>query len=93
MDRRPQRAGVDQPLGGAVTHELGVISAVGARLTPAQRAALEGHEAVARIYDDRPVGVDNACAVTGGFLELDGKKLKWQLINPAAGGLTIPRGA
>ncbi len=43
--------------GGTVTHDLAIIDAVGARLTPAQRADLERHDAVACIYDDRFVGV------------------------------------
>ncbi len=44
--------------GAAVTHELKIIRAVGARLTAAQRAALEEHPAVTRIYEDRQVGID-----------------------------------
>ncbi len=43
--------------GGEVTHELRIIDAVGARLTPAQIAVLEQHEAVTRIYQDREVGI------------------------------------
>ncbi len=42
-------------VGGEVTHELGVIRAVGARLTERQRAALEELEGITRIYEDRPV--------------------------------------
>ena len=38
-------------MGGLVTHDLGIIDAVGAELTGAQRAALEGQAGV-RLYDD-----------------------------------------
>ena len=47
-----------EEVGGAVTHELKIIRAVGARLTAAQRAALAEHPAVTRIYEDRKVGID-----------------------------------
>ncbi len=47
-------------VGGEVTHELGVIRAVGARLTESQRAALEGFEGITRIYEDRPVSTQQA---------------------------------
>ena len=42
-------------MGGVVTHELGIIDAVAAELTPAQRRALERQAAVRRIYDDGTV--------------------------------------
>ncbi len=45
-------------VGATVTHELKIIRAVGARLTAAQRAALEQHPAVTRIYEDRKVGIN-----------------------------------
>ena len=41
-----------EALGGEITHELGVIRAVGARLTPAQHQALRRSEAVRRLYDN-----------------------------------------
>ncbi len=44
--------------GGTVTHELEIISALGVRLTEAQRATLDLDQAVARIYDDQVVDVD-----------------------------------
>ena len=37
-------------VGGAITHELGIINAVGATLTTTQRAALETETDVRRIY-------------------------------------------
>ena len=43
--------------GGEITHELGIIDAVGAALSPAQLARLEGSEAVSRIYADGTAGV------------------------------------
>ncbi|MCP3962806.1 MAG: hypothetical protein GY719_33630 [bacterium] len=46
-----------EEVGGTITHRLRIINAVGARLTPAQIAALEQHEAVTRIYADREVGI------------------------------------
>ncbi len=51
-------------VGGEITHELGIIRAAGAELTAAQRAALEQHAAVTRIYEDRKVAVDSAPALT-----------------------------
>ena len=52
--------------GGAITHELGIIRAVGARLTLAQRDDLRSRAAV-RLYDDwrvetanKPTGTDDA---------------------------------
>ena len=41
--------------GGEVTHELGIIRAVGARLTPPQLTALSDSPAVRRIYSDSAV--------------------------------------
>lgn len=52
------RAAVEA-LGGEITHELGVIRAVGARLTPAQHHALDRSDAVRRLYDDRSVQTSN----------------------------------
>ena len=39
--------------GGTVTHELGIIRAVGARVTAAERRALERNGAGTGIFDDR----------------------------------------
>ncbi len=44
-------------VGGEVTHELAVIRAVGARLTPSQRAELETLDGITRIWEDRPVSL------------------------------------
>ncbi len=44
-------------VGGKVTHELGIIRAVGAELTEAQRDALAEHPEVARIWHDREAEV------------------------------------
>ena len=41
--------------GGAITHELGLIRAVGARLTDAQRHTLRSAPGIARIYENRTV--------------------------------------
>jgi serine protease AprX len=42
-------------VGGTITHELGIIDAVGARLTPAQGEILARSREVRRIYPDRAV--------------------------------------
>ena len=44
-------------VGGTVTHELGIINAVGAQLTPTQLAALQRRHGIARIYENRRVEV------------------------------------
>ena len=44
-----------QKAGGTVTHELGIINAVGARLTPAQLHALQRTQGLTRIYPDAVV--------------------------------------
>ncbi len=46
-------------VGGEVTHELAVIRAVGARLTPSQRAELEALDGIIRIWEDRPVSLQS----------------------------------
>jgi hypothetical protein len=46
-------------VGGEITHELGIINAVGAELTAEQKSALEASSGVNRIYDTevrRPEG-------------------------------------
>jgi hypothetical protein len=43
-------AAIVQSVGGDITHELGVIRAVGATLTPAQAEALRLHSDVQRLY-------------------------------------------
>ena len=43
--------------GGEITHELGIIQAVGARLTAEQRAELAASDDVTQLYDDRAVRV------------------------------------
>lgn len=46
-------------VGGEVTHELAVIRAVGARLTPSQRAELEALDGITRVWEDRPVSIQS----------------------------------
>ena len=41
--------------GGEITHELGLIGAVAARLTEAQRQALQSSPGIGRIYENRTV--------------------------------------
>ncbi len=47
-------------VGGEVTHELAVIRAVGARLTPSQRAQLEALDGITRVWEDRPVSIQSS---------------------------------
>ncbi len=44
-------------VGGEVTHQLAVIRAVGARLTPSQRAELEARAGITRVWEDRAVNL------------------------------------
>lgn len=44
-------------VGGELTHELAVIRAVGARLTPSQRTALESLDGITRVWEDRSVNL------------------------------------
>ena len=46
--------------GGEITHRLGIIDAVGARLTAAQRTRLAASGAVRRIWEDRAVELATA---------------------------------
>ena len=56
-----------QAVGGEITHELGIIHAVGAVLTPAQQLQLEHHEAVQRIYADRTLSLSTGNTVRDEF--------------------------
>ena len=51
-------------VGGRVTHELGIIRAVGAEVTPEQLAALRKVEGL-RISDNKTVAVESAVCVSG----------------------------
>ncbi|MBT8461488.1 MAG: hypothetical protein KJO44_03120, partial [Gemmatimonadetes bacterium] len=50
-------------VGGRVTHELGIINAVGAQLSTSEREALAGVNGI-RIFDDRQVGVESVTSFT-----------------------------
>jgi hypothetical protein len=50
-------AAIVQSVGGDITHELGVIRAVGATLTPAQAEALRLHSDVQRLYGNGSIEV------------------------------------
>ena len=50
-------------VGGEVTHELGIINAVGARLTQAQIRLLEARDKTLRIQADRATSVSGVQAV------------------------------
>lgn len=77
-------------VGGETTHELGVIRAVGAALTTAQRERLQGFKGL-RVYADRELRTDGAsCNVLGGeVLDHSGDKIKWELANLGADTLRI----
>ena len=47
---------------GTVTHELGIIRAVGARLTAAQRDRLAGMQGVLHLYENDPLAGINQAA-------------------------------
>lgn len=79
-------------VGGEVTHELGIIHAVGALLTPGQIAELETSPAVRRIVEDRKVETmsDPGCDVSGApDLRFDDKKVYWDLTNHGSADVTI----
>lgn len=48
-------AGAVRSVGGEITHQLGIIRAVAALLTPAQQTRLADREGILRIYEDRAV--------------------------------------
>src|SRR5512147_1803410 len=56
-------AGAVRDVGGRIVHELGIIDAVAAELTPAQIAQLRGRKDISRIHQNRSI------KVAGGILE------------------------
>ena len=87
-DPAAARAAVER-VGARVTHELGIIRAVGAELTAAQRHALAGMAGV-RVHANRTAGVDSAgCDVESGTRLLEGKKLTWQIGNFGSDPVTL----
>ena len=57
-----------EAVGGEITHELGIIRAVGARLTAEQQQALADIKGVSRLYENHGVSTsseESGCSVTG----------------------------
>ena len=73
--------------GGEITHSLGIIRAVGARLSADQVAQLRQSGVVTRIYEDRELQTTSTCSVGAEpRLVFDKKKLSWAITN---GGPTL----
>jgi len=78
--------------GGEITHSLGIIRAVGARLTSDQVAQLRQSGLVTRIYEDRELQTTGTCSVSAEpQLSFDKKKLFWGLTNSGATPVTLNR--
>ncbi len=78
-----------EKVGGRVTHELGIINAVGAELTAEQREVLEETAGI-RIHRNRKTRTDGSiCTVTGGYRLLESKKLVWEIANQGPRGVTV----
>ena len=78
-------------VGGEITHELGIIRSVGAKLTASQLEAIRGIDGL-KLHEDRSVSTAGTCSVSGtGFFRFDGNKLMWDLENSASGTATISR--
>lgn len=73
--------------GGDITHELGVIRAVGAQLTEAQRAHIESQGA--RVFPDQEVKVANTCELTDTARLFQNKRASWTIQNTGTATATI----
>lgn len=83
--------------GGQVTHDLEIISAVGARLTAGQLAAVRAHEDIGRVYEDRALTTSAiepaACTVAADehlTFEDDGE-IAWTVNNTTSTTLHLER--
>lgn len=61
-------------VGGEITHELGIINAVGASLTRHQLSALEAHDGTLRIRADRMTTVDSRQIAASSVQAPDGQE-------------------
>ena len=78
--------------GGTVTHELGVIDAVGARLAPAQLDILRHSGVVRRVYAEGTVRASAGCGVASWASPvIHDNKLEWELTNHSATTVTLSR--
>ena len=78
-------------VGGVITHELGIIRAVGAELTPSQAEQLRAMEGM-KINENPKVELAAMDPIAGAAdLEFNGKKVMWDLTNLGGGVVTISR--
>jgi subtilisin family serine protease len=77
--------------GGVVTHELGVIDAVGARVRPSQLAGLRRAQGIRRVYGDAPVATAGCGVVAWASPVPNDKKLEWELTNHSRSTVTLSR--
>ncbi len=79
-------------VGGTVTHELGIIKAVGAELTARQIEILETSGTV-RLFADRSLDTSSTgCAADGGGTRIiDDRKLFWTITNTGSEAITLGR--
>ena len=76
-------------VGGEVTHELGIIRAVGAKLLPVQADALRSRDDVRRVFEDAPVKTSSLCNVAAGATVFDDGKFFWTISNTGSSTVTI----
>ena len=77
-------------VGGEITHELGVIRAVGARLTPSQTEQLK--ELGLKVHENRSLRTSSVAPITSEpTLRFDKNKLMWNLTNNGSATVTISR--
>jgi subtilisin family serine protease len=80
--------------GGRVTHDLPIISAIGARIDRAQLDRLRQHPGVERMIDDLDTEADSEpapdCALAGGLeLSWSGSAAAWRLYNKSAAPIAL----
>ena len=76
---------------GVVTHELGVIDAVGARVSPGQLEGLRLAAGIRRVYGDAPVATAGCGVVAWASPVPNDKKLEWELTNHSMSTVTLSR--
>ncbi|WP_294078046.1 S8 family peptidase, partial [Thiolapillus sp.] len=81
-------------VGGEITHELGIIRSVGAKLTGAQLEKLRTFKQVRKVYENSGVetsAVDKpACSVRGKTkLRMKGDQIEWELTNDGSGDVHL----
>ena len=76
-------------VGGTITHELGIIRAVGASLSPAQVARLESRGDIRAVFRDRRVSTASSCGLAAGPTFFDNDKFSWTVTNTGTSTVTI----